>query len=281
MANERLENIPSEMVDNNPISLPTDDAEQWSAQFKDQAPTSVESPEAPEATTAAQGTDGSASPELEAEATQEGPEVEAEPDKQDTAEKRRIARLANDLREKNRKLAMQQAEIDRLKSGKSQEIDDRLIDQKAEERLAVKEFQKATQAIYAAGMKSYGADFTKALDALNDVCNPDQINMLSDGIIAAAGSADGHLLVKHLGDNPDILEDIVRLAANRQGVELARLAHSLTAPKLRPVSKAPPPIKAVTTSTATTTANIDPMKMSMDEFAKWSLRHDIERGRVH
>ena len=219
-------------------------------------------------------------PLAEVEATTDTQETAEPPqeasDQEQTAEQKRLARLANDVREKNRKLIEAQAEIERLKAGQPRGFDDKDL----EERLAVKEFERATQAIFKTGMDSYGQGFKQAVDSMNDVCNdPDRLNGLCEGIIAAAGTTNGHLLVKHLGDNPDVLEDMVKLSPRNQGAELAKLALQLTAPKAKPVSKAPAPMKTI--SATTTSTSVDPNKMSMDEFVKWSRDRDKARGKYH
>lgn len=186
---------------------------------------------------------------------------------------KRLARLANDAREKNRQLAEMRSEIERLKGIRTETRDqeiDRLADERARVKVAAKEFETATYTIFNNGMSSFGPRFKQALDSLNDVCaDPDRVNQLCDGVIAAAGSNDGHLLIKHLGDNPDVLEDIVKLPAIGQGIELAKLAIKLTAPKIRPVSQAPAPTKGVR-STSTKTSVSNPGELPMDEFVKWS-----------
>ena len=105
-------------------------------------------------------------PLAEVEATTDTQETAEPPqeasDQEQTAEQKRLARLANDVREKNRKLIEAQAEIERLKAGQPRGFDDKDL----EERLAVKEFERATQAIFKTGMDSYGQGFKQELAPL-------------------------------------------------------------------------------------------------------------------
>jgi len=276
MPDDKLAHIHSEMTDNVHLTVPTDDADQWAQQFTDPAPTAPEdTTEAPEADT---GTDDTTDATQAAQAS-----PEADPEASDVRD-RRIARLANDVREKNRKLAMQSQEIERLKGMRPESRDhelDRLADERAEQKVKVKEFVSACDSINKTGIATYGQDFRKAVDSLNDVCSdPIMLNGMLEGIIEAGGTTEGAAIIKHLGENVDLLEDIVAMAPHRQGAAIAKLAAKLAAPKTRAVSKAPAPIKAVS-GNASTASGVDPMKMSMDEFAKWSRNRDIERGRIH
>ena len=279
MPDDRLDHIHSE---SSPAVLadsarevppaPTDDAEEWASRFTAPAPAAQDDEE--------QSTDDDTAPAQEAAQDMPEPEHETE-----DARDRRIARLANDVREKNRKLAQQQAEIERLKGMRTESRDqelDRLAEERASEKLKAKEFNSACDTINKAGMATYGQSFRNAVDAINDVCNDfNLLNGILESVVEAAGTTDGHTIIKHLGDNVDILEDIVGLPPHRQGAAIAKLAAKLSSPAVKPVSKAPAPIKKTTANAVSTSSNVDPMKMSMEEFAKWSLDRDRKRGRIH
>lgn len=213
------------------------------------------------------------------EAVETDPEVsEQEPD--DIRDKR-IARLAHDVREKNRKLTAQQAEIDRLKGSRQETRDqeiDRLADERSLQKVKEREFVNACADVLKNGNAAYGDSFKRAVDSLNDVCADAYLtNAVIECVLESAGK-DSHMLIKHLGENPDILEDIVAMPPHRQGAAIAREAAKIATPKLRPLSKAPAPIKAVKTSSTTSTTAFDPANASMDEFVKWARAKDKERG---
>lgn len=92
---------------------------------------------------------------------------------------------------------------------------------------------------------------------------------------ALLDSKHGPAIAYHLAKNPDEAERLSTLPPLAAARELGRLEASLAksappqgaaAPALKPVSKAPAPIKPIG---AGTTTNQDPARMSMDEYAKW------------
>jgi hypothetical protein len=82
----------------------------------------------------------------------------------------------------------------------------------------------------------------------------------------------------YLAKNPDMAEDIVQMTPARQGAALAKIAAKVSAPVIKPVSKAPEPIKSVGGGAKATGApGTDPDKMTMAEFATWQDAQDRKR----
>jgi hypothetical protein len=82
---------------------------------------------------------------------------------------------------------------------------------------------------------------------------------------------DAHKVLHHLGSNMDEAARILSLAPVPMALELAKLSQS--APKPKPVSKAPPPIKPID---GQPTGTKSPEDMSMEEWVEWreaQLKH--------
>jgi hypothetical protein len=84
---------------------------------------------------------------------------------------------------------------------------------------------------------------------------------------------DSHKLLYHLGKNPDEAERLTNLSPTKQAIELAKLEVKISKQKeqkdLRPVSKAPPPIKPISGTSSTSSLPDDPMKMDKDQYKQW------------
>lgn len=130
---------------------------------------------------------------------------------------------------------------------------------KAQELAAEQAFNQECNRIYEAGVKAF-SDFDDAIQ------NFRMLGGLTPPMIEAAAATDmPEKVLYELGSNPDEAERIIKMTPTRMGVELAKLAQKLSAPKPA-VSKAPPPIKPVDGAGK---GEKDPDKMSDAEWMEW------------
>ncbi|CAJ0710694.1 hypothetical protein ACPCHQ_17030 [Ralstonia thomasii] len=126
-----------------------------------------------------------------------------------------------------------------------------------QEWMRQKSFDDACTAIYNAGAKEY-SDFDSALK---------QIGMVGEipqhFLEAAVNLEDGHKVLYHLGQNPEIAAEMLSLPPVKLAIRMASLKGQLDRPKTQPVSQASAPIKPISGSGA---ADVDLSKASLDDF---------------
>jgi hypothetical protein len=202
--------------------------------------------------------------------TEPGKPVEKEED--DNAFKRRIDRLtarnaealqdalkarqeAKELRERLAALsgeeAKDEAAIDFVEVAKAQI--------RAED--AQKAFNQECNMTHAKGVAEF-PDFERSISNLNT------LGVMNQALINAALEAgDAHKVLYALGKNPEEAERISGLPPERLGAAVAKFAlKSASTPAVKPMSKAPEPIKPI--EAGASHAETDPNKMSMEEFEK-------------
>lgn len=171
---------------------------------------------------------------------------------------KRISRLAYEAREAKRLAKQLQRENEVLK-GQRTETADEEVERKVAERAAALASQNAFNSecnkIYEQGKKEFG-DFQKTVDAFGE------IGGLSAPLVQAAIEAgDAHKVLHWLGSNLDEAERISNLDPARMGAAVAKVATKLNKPKQ--VSKAPAPIKPVSSSPGRSDENL-----SLDEWMR-------------
>lgn len=140
---------------------------------------------------------------------------------------------------------------------------DELVAKRAEELSQKKAMAERGQSVSKVGAEAF-PDFMSAVQTL------DALGISGDQVNSLLGMDDAHKVIYSLGKNPEEAARILALPPLQQGRELERLA-SKPAPVAPPkaVSKAPAPITPVDGGT---TADVDPSKMSMDDWAKWRAK---------
>lgn len=99
----------------------------------------------------------------------------------------------------------------------------------------------------------------------------DALGITDSQVQSLLGMEDAHKVIYSLGKNPEEAERILSLPPIQQGRELEKLASKpVPVPAPRAVSKAPAPITPVDGASA---AEVDPSKMSMEEWAKWRAKN--------
>jgi hypothetical protein len=106
------------------------------------------------------------------------------------------------------------------------------------------------------------SDFDRSIDSLK------LLGVMSDTLIHAAFEAgDAHKVLYALGRNPEEAERISGLSPERMGAAVAKFAlKAVPTLTVKPVSKAPQPIKPI--DGGASHVETDPNKMSMEEFDK-------------
>lgn len=131
--------------------------------------------------------------------------------------------------------------------------------QLAERMAAEKAFTDECNRIYEAGVKAFN-DFDEVIG------NFRMLGGLTPAVIEAAAATDmPEKVLYELGNDPEKAERLIKLPPSRLGVELAKIATKLSAPKPS-VSKAPAPIKPVD---GPGKGEVDPDKMSDREWMEW------------
>jgi hypothetical protein len=163
------------------------------------------------------------------------------------------ARLAEQLADPEKKAAPETPDLDKL------------VAERAAELRRTEQFNAKCDEIYSSG-KSEFADFDDTLG------NFKLLGGLSQPLLEAVTQLpDAHKVLHHLGSNMDEAARILSLAPVPMALELAKLSQS--APKPKPVSKAPPPIKPID---GQPTGTKSPEDMSMEEWVEWreaQLKH--------
>lgn len=150
-------------------------------------------------------------------------------------------------------------ELTNLKSGKTEEGDksglsqpeiDRLVETKAQELIAAKEFNDKCNAVYQDGSEEFD-DFNDAVKTLGTM------GVMTQPFLDLVTDLDAsHKVLYHLGTNPQEADRIQSLSPAKQALALAKLDASLAKPKKdekevkeikeeKTISKAPPPVKTV------------------------------------
>lgn len=146
---------------------------------------------------------------------------------------------------------------------------ERIATQRALEIADTARFNEDSNRAYEAG-KSEFTDFDDSLRNLG-LAGALQRHVID----AALATGEAHRVLYQLGKDPDRAAALATLPPVQLGVAMAKLATSTpAAPKAKPVSAAPPPVKPIDGGAR---RNDDPEKMSMDDWMKWRNRQ-IDAG---
>jgi len=133
--------------------------------------------------------------------------------------------------------------------------------------------QQQTQATIAESWTKREADFTKTTADYEAKVTPflDDLDHFSKGTREAIVESDlGPALLYHLASNPEEAERIADLSPARQIAELGKLEERLTVKPARRTSEAPEPPNPTRGGKS---AQKDPTKMSVSEFAAWRAQN--------
>jgi hypothetical protein len=206
---------------------------------------------------------------------EEKEEIKEAPSKEEDEEvTKRIANLAYKEREARKRLKVLEEENARLRGLKPLETPSeetqRLVAQEAEKLYQQRKFQERSEEIYNDGLKAYPKDWNVVLGSFG------QEGGLAPYVVEAIMETDSPTKVTYyLGKNLDEYVRIRDLKPAAMGAALEKIAAKLnTPPPVKQQSKAPAPIKTITGSAR---ANLDPEKMSMDEWIRQEDQRMAER----
>lgn len=196
----------------------------------------------------------------------ETPESEPERPKQEPWFQKRINTVTREKYEAERRAEAAERTLAELRAGKPDQVDappapadvDRQINERAQEIVRKNQFDDRCNEAYSSGKAEF-SDFDATLGnfrLLGEASQP-----LIEAVIQLP---DAHKVLYALGQDMDEAERISSLPPVPMAVALAKL--SMSQPKAKPVSNAPPPIRPIDGAPK---GQIDPDDMSTDEWVKW------------
>jgi hypothetical protein len=207
------------------------------------------------------------------------PEVKDEPKISQATFDRRVGKLTAKQKELERQLAEREAELTRL-SAKSEDRD--LTPQERERQIELKAEQKAAEIAFNSACNNMAdmaerekPGFAARLQALAEDVAPLPKPMIE----ALLNLENGHSILNHLTENPDDAERIFKLSPIRQIQETTRLSEKLKAKKIKPLSKAPAPITAITGGAKAIAASAPHENMTDEEW--FAARQKTKRAPVY
>jgi hypothetical protein len=129
---------------------------------------------------------------------------------------------------------------------------------------AQQERQQSIQRTYAERAAKYAADnpdFDKSIDELGRA-----IRFSPEVVEAIAASEHGPAVAHYLAQHLDEADEVSRLPAHLAALKLGRIEAQVSAPKSKPVTKAPDPAPTLGGGAA---ASKDPDRMTTDEWLAW------------
>jgi hypothetical protein len=142
------------------------------------------------------------------------------------------------------------------------------VEEAARRLLAEQTFNESCNKVYARGKAEF-SDFDATL------ANLQMVGLSRDFLQFTAASDAGEKLLHHLGNDLDEAARISSLPPVLMARELTKLELRLSQPKVKPVSKAPPPITPIA---GTSGGSKDPSEMTDAEFAKWRKAQIAQRS---
>lgn len=224
--------------------------------------------------------EGDESGERQQASEEQREEKPKQPKKPLSWEMKRIHEETNKRRELEQKFEEAQKELERLRKGTTSEAPetpqtpdiDTIANQRAQQLVEQREYQKKVNAWDAAGAKEFGReDFNNSCDLIASLMDQKQTYSFMQTITDPEIVEDGHKIVMALAENPEEAERILRLPPVKQALELNKLSAKIKQPTPKPVSKVPPPVDPVKGSPKGGTRLDDPdapMDKWADDFLK-------------
>jgi hypothetical protein len=133
------------------------------------------------------------------------------------------------------------------------------IEKAAEQLVKQREFDSACNKVFEAG-KSEFSDFEDSLKTFSMLGGAPR-----DFLETLTALDNGHKVLRHLGNNPELAEKLLNLSPVKQAVELAKLDNSL-ASQVKTQTKAPPPINPL----GGKSVSVDPSEFKTTaEYIEW------------
>lgn len=225
-------------------------------------------------------------------ATPETPEAEPEKPKQKSWEQRRIDELTRKRREEERartraeeRAAQLEAELAKARSGTPGEptpkpaVDEETVRARVraemEAERAGREFGEKTGKVLQDGLKTFGDDFERVRAETTETFGQ-ELGARPDFFEALVELPDAARVFYELGQNPERLDEVLRMSPTRMAIELTRMNDAKPAPKT--ISKAPAPIAPVGGGGPKGTGELDDPDMPMDDWNKSFLRAMQKKG---
>lgn len=136
----------------------------------------------------------------------------------------------------------------------SQSVD---LEKAKAEWMREKSFNDACTAIYNAGAKEF-KDFDETLKQIGMVGEVPQ-----HFYEAVTEIPDGHKVLYHVGQNPDLARELISLSPVKLAIRMADIKAQVDRPQTKPVSQTPAPIKPINGAGA---GDVDLSKASLDDF---------------
>jgi hypothetical protein len=215
------------------------------------------------------------------------PDLEVDEVKESEEKERteRIERIAYKQREAERKVHELQAQLERYKNNTPTQPNqpqtpadiEREINDRAARMVVDKAHNASVDDLVSKGRKEF-PEFDQSLKKYLEIV-PNGFPRLTQEILIEIG--DGHRLVNYLVRNPDIADDITRMPAHKQAIELSKLKAKAEPPKPvpKPQSKAPPPPEPIKTKGRSEEKATAPEDMSMEEMFKDTQKKLRSHGR--
>lgn len=224
----------------------------------------IDTPQAEEPVAAVETTSEATTEEVKETAAEESAEPKAETDKPAKTSwvQARIDQLTKEKYEAQRARDSMAAEIASLREGRTDTPPadiEKLVDQRANERVAEQKFNDDCNRVHEEGTKAF-KDFDETLGQFRMLGGlPAQV------LEVATKLPNSHKVLYALGKDLDEASRIMSLPPVQMAVELTKL--SLEPAKVRPVSSAPEPIRPIAGGGAV--VNKDPKDMNMQEYTAW------------
>lgn len=144
---------------------------------------------------------------------------------------------------------------------------DALVEARATQKAQQDQIQARGKSVATTGEAAY-PDWASAVQ------NLDALGISDSQVSALLGMDDAEKVIYSLGKNPEEAARILSLPPVEQGRALERLALKAAQPAAKAVSNAPAPITPVDSNVS---GDIDPSKLSMEEWVKWRNKNATTR----
>lgn len=144
-----------------------------------------------------------------------------------------------------------------------------LTDWKVEQTINKQSSAKAQQTESMVREANWAAKLEEARQTLPDyaeVVGSSEVNIAPHVADALFDSDQGPALAYHMAQHPDLADRLNKLSPVKAAIELGRLEAALSTPVAKPTTKAPAPVTPIRSAP---TRQVDPAKLSMDEYIEW------------
>lgn len=144
------------------------------------------------------------------------------------------------LRRENEELKKRLSTTQSEETRESESLSEEEVERRAEMKVARREFDKACNRTYDAGVGEF-SDFSSKLKDLRE-----NVGELPIPMIEVINDLEGgHKILHYLATDFEEAARIYEMPLTKMAVELAKLGDKLTRPRTKPISKVPPPVNPV------------------------------------